>query len=208
MPETQQTHIGHSPFPLLTQRPLWYAVHTRSRHEKQVARLLEEKQLNAFLPLRKEVHRWKDRYKPVELPLFTGYVFVHLTPDADQRLCVLRTFGVVRIVSFAQQDVSVPDAQIEMLRRLTASDAPLHRHRYLRVGQRVKVISGSLAGIEGILKKVGNSDRLVISVEAIQRAVTVELSGFDLVPIREKGTTSKERPDLQNGVHHSNCLEG
>jgi len=168
---------------MLVARPQWYAVHTRSRHEKQVARLLEEKQLDAFLPLRKEVHRWKDRCKPVELPLFTGYVFVRLPLDVEQRLRVLRTFGVVRIVGFAQQDVSVPEAQIEMLRRLTASDAPLHRHRYLRAGQRVKVISGSLAGVDGILVRVTKTDRLVVSVPAIHRSVAVEISGYDVVPV-------------------------
>jgi transcription antitermination factor NusG len=163
--------------------PQWFAVHTRSRHEKQVARLLAEKRLESFLPLHREVHRWKDRYKPVELPLFNGYVFVQLAADTEQRLHVLKTFGVVRIVGFGRSDTPVPEKQIEMLRRLTASDATLHRHRYLRVGQRVRVISGTLAGMEGILMRMKKSDRLVVSIPAIRQAVAVELSGYEVLPV-------------------------
>ncbi len=169
--------------PSLPQIPQWFAVHTRSRHEKQVAHLLAEKRLESFLPLRREVHRWKDRYKPVELPLFAGYVFVQLTQSDEDRLQVLKTFGVVRIVGFGRRDTPVPDEQIEMLRRLTASDATLHRHRYLRVGQRVRVISGTLAGMEGVLVRVKKADRLVVSIPAIRQAIAVELSGYEVLPI-------------------------
>ncbi len=171
------------PLPLAAELPRWYAVHTRSRHEKQVERLLAEKRVESFLPLRREMHRWKDRYKQVELPLFSGYVFVRMVPEADARLHVLRTVGVVRIVGFAQQDAAIPAEQIETLRRLMASDAPLHRHRYLRVGQRVKVISGTLSGVEGTLVRVRKSDRLVISITQIRQSVAVELSGYDVVPL-------------------------
>jgi len=171
------------PIPLPAPLPHWYAVHTRSRHEKQVERLLSENHIESFLPLRREVHRWQDRYKQVELPLFCGYVFVRLLPEPDARLRVLRTVGVVRIVGFAQKDAAIPGEQIEILRRLTAGDAPLHRHRYLRVGQRVKVISGTLSGVEGTLVRVRKSDRLVISIAQIRQSMAVELSGYDVVPI-------------------------
>jgi len=169
--------------PLPPESPCWFAIHTRSRHEKQVERLLTEKQMENFLPLRHEVHRWKDRYKEVELPLFSGYVFVRIAPEPAARLRVLRTVGVVRIVGFGQNDAAIPAEQIEGLRRLLASDAPVHRHRYLRPGQRVKVISGTLAGVEGTLVRLRKADRLVINIAPIRQSVAVELSGYDVVPI-------------------------
>lgn len=162
----------------------WYAVHTRSRHEKQVERQLIEKRMEAYLPLRQEVHRWKDRYKKVDVPLFNGYVFVQFPALPNMRLQVLKTPGVVRIVGFAQKDTPVPDEQIETLRRLTESKALLLKHRYLRVGQRVKVLSGMLAGVEGIVARVKKADRLVINVEPIRQAVAIELSGYEVVPIQ------------------------
>jgi transcription antitermination factor NusG len=158
-------------------------VYTRSRHEKQVTHQLTERQFPTFLPLRQEVHRWRDRYKKVAIPLFSGYVFVQLANLPLRRLSVLKTPGVVRIVGFGQQDTPVPDEQIEMLRRLLETNAVLYRHRYLRVGQRVRVVSGTLAGVEGILVKVKNSERLVIAVDPIRQAVSLELDGYQVVPI-------------------------
>ena len=127
--------------------PRWYAVHTRSRHEKLVARQFLEKQIEAFLPLRTEVHRWKDRHKQVEVPLFSGYVFAQFARGSQQRQAVLRTAGVIRIVGFGQRDEPVPNEQIDALRRVLESEVHLEKHKYLRVGQRVRVISGALAGV-------------------------------------------------------------
>jgi transcriptional antiterminator NusG len=164
--------------------PRWYAVHTRSRHEKLVARQFLEKQIEAFLPLHTEVHRWKDRYKKVEVPLFSGYVFAQFARGSLRRQAVLRTTGVIRIVGFGQSDAPVPDEQIEALRRVVESEVHMEKHKYLRVGQRVKVISGALAGVEGILKRIKGNARLVIAVEPIRKAIAVELSGYEVVPIR------------------------
>jgi transcription antitermination factor NusG len=164
--------------------PRWYAVHTRSRHEKLVARQFQEKQIEAFLPLCTEVHRWKDRYKKVEVPLFSGYVFAQFASGTLRRQAVLKTTGVIRIVGFGQRDEPVPDEQIDALRRVLESDALLQKHRYLRVGQRVKVISGALAGVEGILKRIKGNARLVIAVEPIKQAIAVELTGYEVVGIK------------------------
>ena len=168
-------------------RPNWYALHTRSRHEKIVTRQLTDKGVEAFLPLRLEVHRWRDRYKKVDVPLFSGYVFVrlpsHTTAAPGARLAVLKTSGVVRLVGFGRRDTPVPDEQIESLRRLADSKALLEPHRFLRAGQRVKVINGALAGVEGIVVRVRNAERLVISITPIRRAISVELSGYEVVPI-------------------------
>ncbi len=164
--------------------PQWFAVHTRSRHEKLVARQFLEKQIEAFLPLRTEVHRWKDRYKKVEVPLFSGYVFAQFERGSLRRQAVLKTTGVIRIVGFGQRDAPVPDEQIEALRRVVESDVLMEKHKFLRVGQRVKVISGALAGVEGILKRIKGNARLVIAVEPIRQAVVIEISGYEVLPVR------------------------
>lgn len=161
----------------------WFAIYTRSRHEKLVAEQLAQKKIPAFLPLKIEVHRWQDRYKKVEMPLFRGYVFAQYEQESPARTSILRTTGVVRIVGFGQQDAAIPGEQIENLRRLLETRQLVHRHRYLQIGERVKVISGALAGLEGILVRVKKQDRLVIAIEPIRQAVAVELSGYEVVPV-------------------------
>jgi transcriptional antiterminator NusG len=161
----------------------WFALYTRSRFEKLVAEQLERKRLPVFLPLRLEVHRWQDRYQKVEVPMFRGYLFAQFFPNSPERTAVLRTTGVVRIVGFGQKDSEVPAEQIESLRRVAEEGALLHPHRYLRIGQRVKVASGALAGVEGILVRIRKKDRLVIAVDAIRQAVSVELAGYEVIPL-------------------------
>ena len=161
----------------------WFALYTRSRFEKQVAEQLERKRVPVFLPSRQEVHRWQDRYQKVEVPLFRGYLFAQFAPESIERLSVLRTNGVVRIVGFGSEYSVVPAEQIETLRRLTEERAALHPHRFLRVGQRVKVATGSLAGVEGILVRIRKQDRLVVAVDAIRQAVAVELAGYEVIPL-------------------------
>jgi len=163
--------------------PCWFALHTRWRHEKQVARQLTEKEFEVFLPQRREVHRWRDRYQEVELPLFGGYAFVRYGGSPDLRQRLLRTPGVVRIVGFGGEDTPVPAEQIETLQRILGAGRLVQRHRYLRAGQRVRVISGTLAGVEGVLVRVKNGERLVIAVEPIRQAVCIELAGYEVYPL-------------------------
>ena len=161
----------------------WFALYTRSRFEKQVAEQLERKRVPVFLPLRQELHRWQDRYQKVDVPMFRGYLFAQFAPASFERIAVLRTTGVVRIVGFGNEYSVVPAEQIETLRRLAEERAMLHPHRYLRVGQRVKVATGALAGVEGILVRIRKQDRLVIAVDAIRQAVAVELAGYEVIPL-------------------------
>jgi len=161
----------------------WFAIHTRSRFEKQVAEQLDRKLLSVFLPLRMEVHRWQDRYQKVEVPMFRGYLFAQFGPDSAERTAILRTVGVVRIVGFGQNYAQVPAEQIEALKRLADERALLYPHRYLRIGQRVKIATGALAGVEGILVRVKKHERLVVAVEAIRQAVAVELAGYEVFPV-------------------------
>lgn len=161
----------------------WFALYTRSRFEKQVAEQLERKRLPVFLPLRMEVHRWQDRYQKVEVPMFRGYLFAQFSSELGERTAILRTPGVVRIVGFGQKDSEVPEEQIASLRRVADQGALLHPHRYLRIGQRVKVATGALAGIEGILVRIKKQDCLVVAVDAIRQAVAVELAGYEVIPL-------------------------
>ena len=119
----------------------------------------------------------------MEKPLFRSYLFAQFAPNSFERLAVLRTPGVVRIVGFGSEYSAVPAEQIETLRRLAEERAALYPHRYLRVGQRVKVATGALAGVEGILVRIRKQDRLVIAVDAIRQAVAVELAGYEVISL-------------------------
>jgi transcription antitermination factor NusG len=164
---------------LLTQ-PRWYAVRTRSRHEKLVARQLENQGIESFLPVVTRVRSWSDRRKEVETPLFSGYAFLRVIHSSDDRVRVLRTQGVVSFVGVHGSGIPIPDHQIEDIRTLVASRIPYEERPFLRVGQRVRVRGGALDGIEGILVAENGDRSLVISVEPIQRSVCVRVAGYDV----------------------------
>ena len=151
----------------------WYAAHVRSRHEKQVARQLEERRVHCFLPVYRSVRRWKDRRKELDLVLFPGYVFVNL--DLKDRLRVLQVPSVVRFVSFHGQPAALPDGEIEALSNGLAKGIRAEPHPYLKVGSRVRVRYGPLAGMEGILVRRKEKFRVVLSIDLIQRSVAVEV---------------------------------
>jgi transcription termination/antitermination protein NusG len=158
----------------------WYAIHTRSRHEKTVATQLEQKGLTTFLPLLKEVHRWSDRRMLVEQPLFQGYVFIRIPFSAEYRLAVLTTSGVAGFVGIQGRALPIPDKQIEDVQTLLAGRILFGEYPFLRLGQRVRIRGGCLDGVEGILV-AKNSDRsVVVSIDLIQRSLAVRVSGFDL----------------------------
>jgi transcriptional antiterminator NusG len=161
----------------------WYAVRTRSRHEKLVARQLQSYGFSTFLPLSRQLREWSDRKKMVETPLFPGYAFLRMVYEPDQRLRVLRTEGVVNFVGTQGHGVAIPDKQIEDIQILLASDVPYESHPYLKVGQKVRILSGSLNGTEGILVGREGDRSLVISVELIQRSVSIRLQGYELEPV-------------------------
>jgi transcription antitermination factor NusG len=158
----------------------WYAVMTRPRHEKKVAEELKRRSVNSFLPLASAMHRWSDRRKLVSLPLFPGYVFVRITPTAENKVSVLRLGGVLHFVGDKGHGTPISDNEIENVRAILASDLALSHAPFLRVGQRVRVRGGALDGVEGILTECGR--RLVVSVNAIQRSLSLTLDGFDVEP--------------------------
>jgi transcription termination/antitermination protein NusG len=161
----------------------WYAVRTRSRHEKLVARQLESQGIQSFLPVITKISNWSDRRKEVELPLFSGYAFVRLDHASGDRVRVLQTQGVVNFVGVQGSGVPIPDQEIENINILVASKVTYQERPYLQVGQRVRVCGGALDGVEGILA-AENSDRsLVISVGLIQRSISVRVAGYNVEPI-------------------------
>ena len=162
------------------QEQCWYAIRTRSRHEKVVAKELGQREIGCFLPLLNSVRRWSDRSKEIETPLFPGYVFVRIAYFSGERVRVLQATGVAGFVGPNPSAVSIPDEQIEAIRTLLIRRVAVTEHPYLRVGQRVRVRSGALSGVQGILLAVNGARNLIISVEPIQRSLSVNLAGYDV----------------------------
>jgi transcription antitermination factor NusG len=151
------------------------------RHEKRVTQQIEAHQIECLLPLYKSIRRWKDRRKGLELPLFPGYVFVRLA--LRDRLGVLQAPGVVHLVSFQGRPAALPDAEIEVLRSGLSGDLRSEPHPYLAVGRKVRVRSGAVAGMEGILVRRKQRFRVVLSINLIQRSVDIKVDEADIEPL-------------------------
>ena len=162
--------------------PQWFAAYTSPRHEKKVALQMEGNEIEFFLPLYRTVRRWKDRRKQLDLPLFPGYIFVHIA--LRDRLRVLRLPGVLQFVSFAGKPAPLPHGDIESLRNGLAGGLRAEPHPYLKVGKRVRVRGGPFAGLEGILTRRKDKFRVVLSIELIQRSVAVEVDESEVEPTR------------------------
>ncbi|MBO8131124.1 MAG: UpxY family transcription antiterminator [Candidatus Marinimicrobia bacterium] len=162
----------------------WYAVYTKSRHEKKVYEMLVKKNIEAFLPLKREYHQWSDRKKMVEEPLIRSYVFVHI--PLQRSLDVLETQGAVKFVMFKGNYAPIPDFQIEALKRTLQNGVVLEPVCYLKIGQLVEVIDGPLKGIIGRIQRIKSQDRFVISLDAIQYSFLVDINPILLKPISEE----------------------
>ena len=176
--QVAETNTGRAPLP--QQAMSWYAVHTRSRHEKLVGSQLEKRGFSTLVPLTTQVRQWSDRRKLVEMPLFPGYAFVRMVYEPEQKLRVLGTDGIVNFVGVHGQGTPIPDRQIDDIQTLLQAKVPVESHPFLQVGQRVKIRSGSLNGTEGILVEQDSDRMLVISVELIQRSVSIRLQGYEV----------------------------
>jgi transcription elongation factor/antiterminator RfaH len=160
----------------------WYALYTRPRHEKQVLDDLSNRHIEAFLPTYKVRRRWSDRYKIVEEPLFKNYLFVNV--DFDRRYHdTLRPYGAVSFVMFDGKPATIPENEIEAVRRLVTSELPYDPHPYMKVGRRVRVRSGPLEGCEGILTRKKGLARLVLSVNLLQQSVSAEVNADWVEPV-------------------------
>jgi transcription antitermination factor NusG len=159
----------------------WYAAYTRPNHEKRVAEQLGLRQVEHFLPTYCSLRRWKDRRVRLDLPLFPAYVFLRLA--LRDRLRVLEIPSLVRLVGFSRVPTALPADEVETLRSGLTIGVRAEPHPYLTAGRRVRVKSGPLVGLMGILLKRKSAYRVVLSIELIQRsvAVHVDLSDIELV---------------------------
>jgi len=188
---TQITVPGSLPITAIdTSGAHWYAVRTRSRHEKLAARELDAQGINVFLPLINSVRQWSDRRTKVELPLFPGYAFVRVSYLTPERVRVLRATGVVNFVGQNPAATWIPDEQIESIRTILLRGVQVKDHPFLNVGQRVRVKSGSLSGVEGILVGVKGSHTLVISVQPIQRSLCISLDDYEVEKVEDQSTAA------------------
>jgi transcription termination/antitermination protein NusG len=163
------------------EQPYWYALHTRSRHEKVVRDQLTAKGVPNLLPLWRKRSIWKDRVKMIDVPLFSGYIFCHF--PLKHRIEVLQTIGVVRIVGLNGQAVPVPEEQIQAVQTMVGKQLHYDPHPFLREGMRVRVVRGVLKGAEGVLLAKKQHYRLVISIDLIQKAVAVDIDSADVEPM-------------------------
>jgi transcription elongation factor/antiterminator RfaH len=170
----------HPQMPLLEEELHWYAVQTRSRHERIVAVQFREQGVSTFLPMVTRRQRWSDRCKLVEFPLFSGYLFVHAADSPQVRRTVLFTRGVAGFVAMGGEPLSIPDEQIDTVRQLLEKSVCCTAYPFLKVGQRVRIRSGSLEGLEGILVAHNGDRKLVVSVDAIKRSFSIHLEGYDV----------------------------
>jgi transcription antitermination factor NusG len=151
----------------------WFALQVRVRHEVAVSDHLKGKGYEWFLPLYKSRRRWSDRVKEIEAPLFPGYLFCRFDPH--DRLPILKTPGVAQIVGYNHIPIPVDEHEITAIRRLVASGVPNFPCAYLEVGSKVRIDTGALRGLEGILTDVKGKRRLVLSISLLQRSVAVEI---------------------------------
>jgi transcription antitermination factor NusG len=161
--------------------PRWYALVVRHQHERQLERRLREKNLETLVPLYRARRAWSDRTKQVEAPLFAGYVFCRFA--YAERIPVLNTPGVRKIVQFGGTPVPVEAGEVEQIRTIIQSRLPVSPWPYLKPGDLVRIDQGPLSGIQGTLLREKNSLRLVIGVELLQRSIAVELDPEMIVPV-------------------------
>jgi transcription antitermination factor NusG len=178
----------------------WYALYTRHQHEKMVDQILTNKGFSTFLPLYATTHNWKDRTKALSLPLFPCYVF--LKGGIERRLQILTTPGIYGLVSSAGQPAAIPDIEIEAIRRVVESGTRVEAHPFLKCGNWVRVKSGPLTGIEGILVRKKNISRLVLSVEILGTAASIEVAAFQVEAVKApRSRNSSSGPGV--GSRHS-----
>ena len=158
--------------------PHWYAAYTSANHEKSATIQLRQRRVEHFLPLYESLRRWKDRSTQLQLPLFPGYVFVRVA--LRDRMQVLQVPGIVRLVGFNGLPCALAEEDIRAIRGCLSRGYQVEPHPFLQVGRRVRVKTGPLQGLEGMILRVKNRTRFVLSFELIMRSLAVEIDGMEL----------------------------
>ncbi len=179
---TVNQDLAPTPFPgrLSAGSAKWFAIQTRPRHEKKVSMQLRAKGVEGYLPLITEKRRWSDRFKIIQQPLFSCYMFVHIPESEPVRMSVLGTEGVCWFVGERGRGLPIPDKQIDDIQAVLKGNLPFSTYPFVRIGQRVRIHGGCLDGVEGILVSKGSDQTVVVSVELLRRSVAVRIDGYDL----------------------------
>ena len=156
----------------------WYALYLRSRYEQKTNAELVKKGIESFLPLVEVTRIWSDRKKKIKEPLFHGYLFVKT--DLRNKLEILQTDGVVRIVGISEKPSPIPEEQINWIRILLEHPAAIQKEKYIGIGQRVRVASGMFAGLEGFVLKDKGAHKVVVTIESIKQSVSLEIPATQL----------------------------
>jgi transcription antitermination factor NusG len=176
MESTTSVHHGMEP----PRQGHWYAIRTRSNFEKRIAGELGEKGLEPYLPAYEETRQWKDRKQKIAVPLFAGYLFARFLASPEERLRVLKTAGVVRILGHDGRIEPIPEEQIEAVRTVLNSRVVCFAQPLLREGVRVRVVRGALEGLEGAMVRRKKQARLVISIPLLNQSVVAEVNTHDV----------------------------
>ena len=158
----------------------WFAAYVRSRHESRVAQHLADRDVELFLPQYTSKRRWSDRQVNLPMPLFPGYLFVRI--PVDDRTRVLTTPGVIMLVGAGGQPQALADAEIEQLKMAVKNGNDPQPHGFIKIGERVTVTQGPLAGYEGFLVRDKGNHRVVLTMDLIKRSMSVEVDVDWIVP--------------------------
>ncbi|MFB0521065.1 MAG: transcription termination/antitermination protein NusG [Desulfatiglandales bacterium] len=157
----------------------WYALYAKSRHEDVVFRGLGGKSIEAFLPKIQVMSRRKDRRKRIFVPLLPGYVFVHTNLNPHDYWDIIKTYGVVRIIGIRGKPVPVKEEEILSLQILHGTDRTVRNQAYMKRGDRIMIMEGPLKGLAGFyLRHKGKSDKVVVSIDLLQRSLAVEIEDW------------------------------
>lgn len=166
-----------------TSSTAWFALQTRYRYEERIANELQTKGFESYLPKLREVHTWKDRKKVLDVPAFGGYLFARFEPSLQNRVRVLETTGVVKLLGNHGAPEPVSRHEIESLRLALESGAPCSRQPYMQIGTPVRVRSGPLAGLEGRVLRMGNKLSVFVNIASVCQAIAVEVPVDAVDPI-------------------------
>lgn len=167
----------------------WYAVQTGYRCEQRVASGLTAKGFTTYLPLLRETHQWKDRKKVIDVPAFSGYLFLHYEPSLRNRVKVLETNGIVRLLGGNHAPSQISEVEIEAVRRTLGSSVPCDRCDALTPGTMVQVTRGPLAGVQGRLARIKNNLRLIVTISVFSQAISAELALGDVEAVHDRNRT-------------------
>ena len=165
----------------------WIAVYTKSRHEQIVVNELNKKNIESYCPMFKERRQWSDRKKWVHFPLFRSYVFANI--EINENIYVLQTIGVNKIVKFQEKISIIPDQVIDNIKNIIEGGYNIEQTDYFIKGDEVRVVSGPLKGLDGVVLDLRGANKIIIKIEAIQQAFSVKISS-NILKSKKKNATS------------------